>query len=81
MSVVMEITVLFINKRLNDPKKPAHLGKFHWVVHKGGFWFVYWMSMVIWIVVLPFSSHLAFVTKPAPTKDSTHNYERHSLHA
>jgi len=53
-------------------------GKHHWVVHEGGFWSVYWMTVVIWVVVLPFSSHLAFVTKPAPTKDSIHNYEWHS---
>ena len=54
-----------------------HLGKHDRVVHEGGFWPVYWMSVVIWIVVLFFSSHLVFVTKPAPTRGLTHNFESH----
>ena len=78
MSVVMEIMV-FLNKRLNDAKKPAHLGKHHWIVYEGGFWSVYWMSVVMSIVVLLFRSHLAFVTKPAPTRGFTHNHESHSV--
>jgi uncharacterized membrane protein len=73
----MEI-VVFLNKRLNGLKKPAHLGKHHWVVYEGGFWSVYWISVAIWIVVLLFSSHLLFVTEPAPTADSTQKDELHS---
>jgi hypothetical protein len=35
------------------------------------------MSMAIWIVVLLSSSHLVFVTKPAPTRDSVYDCESH----
>ena len=77
MSVIMEIMV-FLSKRPNGPKKPALLGKHHWIVYEGGFWSVYWMSVAIRIVVLLFSSHLVFVTKSAPTGDSTHKDELHS---
>ena len=45
MSVVMEIRVLFLSKRLNGPKKPAHLGKHHWIVYEGGFWSVFSQMM------------------------------------
>ena len=35
------------------------------------------MSVAIWIVVLLLNSHSVFVTKPAPTEDSTHKNELH----
>jgi hypothetical protein len=64
----MEITIRFLNRRLNDPKKPAHLGNHHWVMYEGGFWSVYRMSVAICMVVLFSSRHLVFVTKPALQK-------------
>ena len=45
---VSVIMVLFLNKRLNGPKKPAHLGEHYCTVHKGGFRSVYRMSVAIW---------------------------------
>jgi hypothetical protein len=74
----MEIIAFFLSKRMNRSRKPALLGKHHLMVYEGGFRSVYWMSVVIWIVVLLFSSHLVFATKPAPTKDSIHKDELHS---
>jgi|GEM_PF-2312546 len=79
MCVVMEITALFLNKLLNGSKKPAHVGKDHRTMYEGGFWSVYWISVAMWIVVLLLNSHLVFVTKPAPTRDSNHKDELNSV--
>ena len=75
----METMAFFLNKRMNGLEKPALLGKRSWIAYEGGFWVAYWMSVAICVVVLLFTSHLAFVTKPAPTKDSTDSYEWHSF--
>ena len=71
ISVVTEITLLFLNKLLIVPKKPAHC--VNWVagkcmVYEGQVWVVYWMSVVIGIAILFFNRHLMFITKPAPTR-------------
>ena len=66
MSVVAEIALLFLDKHLTVPEKPAHCERVAGV-YEGQVWVVYCMSVVIGIVILLFNRYFAFATKPAPT--------------